>query len=224
HGDDDQGDDDHGDDDHAHGDDAHVDDDHGDDDHAHGDDDGHDDHAHGDEDPHFWHDATRMAVAVEAIADALSEVEGIDAAALDARAAELADEYRALDAEIAEIVAVVAEEDRELLTNHDSLGYFADRHGFDVIGVVFTGGSTLSEPSAADIAELVEEIEIHGLRAIFAETTVGTDLAETLAAEVGRDVAVVTLFTGSLGPEGSGAETYPDMMRTNAELIAAALG
>ena len=63
-----------------------------------------------------------------------------------------------------------------------------------------------------------------GVRAIFAETTRPSELDEALAAEVGDQVAVVALFTGSLGGPGSGAETYLDMQRTNAELIAAALG
>ena len=58
--------------------------------------------------------------------------------------------------------------------------------------------------------------------AIFAETSSSADLAEALADEVG-DVEVVELFAESLGDEGSGAETYVDMQRTNAERIAEAL-
>ncbi|MGH9235439.1 MAG: metal ABC transporter solute-binding protein, Zn/Mn family [Acidimicrobiales bacterium] len=61
------------------------------------------------------------------------------------------------------------------------------------------------------------------LRAIFAETTQSTQLADTLAQAVEGDVEVVELFTESLGEDGSGAETYLDMMRTNAGLVADAL-
>jgi zinc/manganese transport system substrate-binding protein len=164
-----------------------------------------------------------MATAAQLIADALTDVDGLDADDLATRAEELADEYTALDAEVAEVLAAVPDEDRELLTNHEALGYFADRYGFEVVGVVFAGGSTLAEPSASDLAALVEEIRAHDVPAIFSETTVGDDVAEALAAEVGRDVEVVQLYTGSLGPEGSGAETYVELIRTNAERIADAL-
>ena len=66
-------------------------------------------------------------------------------------------------------------------------------------------------------------IAAEGIPAIFAETTQSTDLADALADEVGGEVAVVELFTESLGEPGSGAETYIDLMRTNAERIVAAL-
>ena len=61
-----------------------------------------------------------------------------------------------------------------------------------------------------------------GVPAIFAETSGSSELADALAEEVG-DVEVVALFTESLGEPGSGAETYVDMMRTNADLVAGVL-
>jgi len=222
---------DHGDegDGHDHGDEGDEGDghDHGDegdegDGHDHGEEgDGHD---HGELDPHFWQDAARMAVAVGVIAEELAGLDGVDAALVAERAEALAEEYVALDAEVAEIVSVVPDARRSIVTNHDSLGYFADRYGFEVVGVIIPGGTTLAEPSARELADLADLVTERDLPAIFAETTSGSNLAEALAAEVGRQVAVVSLFTDSLGPDGSGAETYAEMMRTNAQLIADALG
>nr|MCU0281452.1 metal ABC transporter substrate-binding protein [Acidimicrobiia bacterium] len=128
-----------------------------------------------------------------------------------------------LDAEIEASLAAVPPEQRKLLTNHHALGYFADRYGFEVIGAIIPGGSTLAAPSPADLAELVDLLRQAGVRAIFAETTQSADLAEALAAELGGQVAVVSLYTGSLGEAGSGADTYIGMQRSNAERIAAAL-
>lgn len=69
-------------------------------------------------------------------------------------------------------------------------------------------------------AELIEHEETE---AIFAETLHSVDDMEALADRVG-DGEVVTPYTGSLGPAGSGAETYVGFLRTNAELIVDALG
>ncbi|MGY6502251.1 MAG: metal ABC transporter solute-binding protein, Zn/Mn family, partial [Acidimicrobiales bacterium] len=231
-------DDDHGhshDDDHAHDDDdhghshdddhAHDDDDHGhdhDDDHAHdGDDHGHD---HGDEDPHIWQDPARMSDAMPGIADAIVEaVPSLDADAVRERAEAYAAELLEVDAEIEEILSAVPSERRYLITNHDTFGYLADRYGFEVIGTVIPGGDTLAAPSAADLAELVAEIEEHDLPAIFADNTVAPGLTQALADEASVDVEVVTLYTDSLGEPGSDADTYIGMLRTNAQLIADAL-
>jgi zinc/manganese transport system substrate-binding protein len=92
-----------------------------------------------------------------------------------------------------------------------------------VVGVVVPGGGTGAEPSAGEIDELAHVIEEEGVRAIFADASSPARLAETLADEVGGDVEVVSLFTESLGEEGSGAETYADLVRTNVEQIVEAL-
>jgi zinc/manganese transport system substrate-binding protein len=122
------------------------------------------------------------------------------------------------------ILDVVPAERRVLVTNHDALGYFADRYGFEVLGTVIPGGATLADPSSADLAELVATIQREEVPAIFAETIEPSVLAETVAAEVGDQVRVVELFTGSLGEEGSGAETLIDALIINARRIAEALG
>lgn len=201
---------------------AHV---HGDEDDG-GDDDHHgDDGDHGDLDPHVWHDPLRMAAAVPAIVDALVSADpALDAAALAERADALVADLEAVDAGVVEVLEVVPPERRFLVTSHDTFGYFADRYGFEVVGVVIPGGDTLASPSAADLADLVEEVVDHDLPAVFAENVGSTALSETLAAEAGREVAVVSLFTDALGEPGSGAETYLGMLRTNAGLVADALG
>ena len=193
------------------------------------DDDPHDDetgtHDHEGADPHFWHDPVRMAGAVPGLVDVLvAAVPALDTPDLERRAAELIAGLEEVDAEVAGILAAVSEHRRLLVTNHDTFGYFAARYGFEVVGAVIPGGDTHARPSAGELAALVAEIERHDLPAIFAENITGTDLVETLAREIGREVEVVTLYTGSLGEPGSGADTYAGMLRTNARLVADALG
>jgi ABC-type Zn uptake system ZnuABC Zn-binding protein ZnuA len=217
------------DDDHAHEDEeddhAHEDeeDDHAhdmDDDHADEEDGGHA-HAHTGNDPHFWLDPLRVAKAALLIAEALTEIDpsGDWMSRAEAYAATLTE----LDAEIQDILAPIPHENRVLITNHDSLGYFAARYDFEVIGVVIPGGSTLADPSSAELAALVEEIVEEGVKVIFAETIDSTALAEAVAAEAGTDVAVVTLHTGSLGEPGTETDNVVGMLRSNAIRIAEAL-
>lgn len=177
----------------------------------------------GQDDPHFWMDPLRVAEAARAIGAELSAIDPDSDDDWMARAEEYAEELEALDARIIETLSVIPDGSRKLVTNHDSMGYFAERYDCETIGVIIPGGSTLGDPSSQELAELVHIIEDEQVAAIFAETTEPSALADAVAAEVGREVGVVELFTGSLGEPGSGADTYIGMMRVNAELIADAL-
>ncbi|MEO6318218.1 MAG: metal ABC transporter substrate-binding protein [Acidimicrobiales bacterium] len=177
-----------------------------------------------DDDPHLFTDPARMRDAAELIADELvAQIPELDTDAFQSRVDAYLAELDALDAEVEELLAGIPAERRVLVTNHEVFGYFADRYDFEVLGAVIPGGSTLAEPSAADLADLLTSIDEREVPAIFADTSSPARLADALAAE-GSDVDVVELFSESLGEEGSGGDTYLDMVRTNAERIAAALG
>ncbi|MGI9529323.1 MAG: metal ABC transporter solute-binding protein, Zn/Mn family [Acidimicrobiia bacterium] len=204
-------------------DDEHSDEDeHADEEGEHADEDHADEHAHDGDDPHVWMDPDRVALATLEIAEALTALDGT----IDwmGRATSYADELRAAGGEAEEMLSVVAADQRKLVTNHEALGYFADRFDFEVVGVVFPGGSTLSDPSSAELAELVETMEHEGVSTIFGETSSPSTLAEAVAAEVGDEVQVVELYTESLGEPGSGADTVIGMTITNAERVAGSLG
>jgi zinc/manganese transport system substrate-binding protein len=174
-------------------------------------------------DPHVWQDPGRISLAVDRIADALATHARCDPTDLDDRAAAYRSELEALEREIATLLQPIPADARRLVTNHDALAYFADRYGFEVVGTVVPGGSTLDDASSADLAALIDVIETTGVRAIFTENVVPADVAQAIADDVGHDVAVVELFTDALGEQGSEAVTYLEMMRTNARRIAEAL-
>jgi len=176
------------------------------------------------EDPHLFTDPVRMAAATELIADELvAAIPALDTPAGTARVAAYLAALDELDAEVEEQLAGIPADDRLLVTNHEVFGYFADRYGFEVLGAIIPGGSTLAEPSAAELADLVTVIQEQGVPAVFAEASSPARLADALAAE-GADVDVVELYSESLGEPGSPGDSYLGMVRTNAERIAAALG
>jgi zinc/manganese transport system substrate-binding protein len=190
----------------------------------HADEEGEGDEAHDGVDPHFFNDPARMATAAEALAGFLAdEVPALDTPAFRNQAAAYVAELGSLDAEVEATLAVVPPERRKLVTNHDVFGYFAERYGFEVVGAVIPAATTQASASAGEIDALAATIAAEEVPAIFADTSSPEDLADALASEVGGDVAVVALYSESLGEAGSGADTYAGMMRTNAARIAEAL-
>ena len=180
----------------------------------------HEGHGHGIHDPHFWFDPIRVKLVVNDIAARLSVLDPDGRDEFNANASAYNVQLDELHAWTQEQVAVVPDDRRYLVTSHDSFGYFADLYGFEVVGVILST-TTEVEPSPADLAELTHEVEEYGVPAIFGETTVSERLAASIAAESGAEL--VRLYSGSLGTEGSGAETYIGMIRTNVERIVGAL-
>lgn len=212
--------DEHGHDEHGHDeghDHSHSHEQHSHDEHSH--DEGHEDDQAGD--PHFWTDPTQVISYVDTIRDGLIEVDPAGEAIYAANAEAYKAELMELDADIQELVAAIPAEDRLLVTDHDSLGYFADRYGFRVVGTVIPSFSTGVSPSAQALAQLTDTIQETGARAIFSDVANDTQIAEQLAADVG--IPFIALYTHSLTEPGGNAPTYIEMMRYNARAIVAAL-
>jgi len=161
-----------------------------------------------------------MAAAVPLVADALADV-GVDRAALDACAADYVEELTALDDDVAAIVAPLPFDQRILVTNHDSLGYFADRYDFEVLGSVIPSSSSLAATSPAELDALAVDIEATGVPAIFADTQNSSNDADALADRIG--VEVIDMLTDTLDEPGSNAGTYVGWLRQNAQTIVDAL-
>lgn len=170
-------------------------------------------------DPHCWLDPVLVVTYAENIATRFSQMdhEGVTLYRAAATAYEV--KLLELDSWIKAQVDTVPVERRLLVTNHESLGRFAARYGFRIIGTVFPSPSGEGSPSARQLAQLVADIKALGAVAIFVETGSNTDLAEQVGAEAGVKV-VTDLYTHSLG---EGAPTYIDMMRWNATKIVEAL-
>ena len=184
------------------------------------DEDEHAGHGHGTEDPHFWFDPLRVKIVVDEITTRLAALDPDRADVYRANASAYSAQLDELHSWTESQVEAVPEDRRLLATSHDSLGYFANLYGFEVIGVILSITTEVG-PSAVSLAELVETVKEHEVSAVFGETTVSERLATSLATEAGAEL--VRLYSGSLGQEGSGAETYVEMVRTNVSRITEAL-
>ncbi len=177
-----------------------------------------------DSDPHVWLDMDRMATAAELIGGKLAASTGDQNYTTCAN--EVSAKIRAGEENVIATLNSIPETNRVLITDHDSLEYFAARYGFDIAATVIPSSGTLASASSADLANMVTTMSDRGLTTIFTNTSTPTTLSDTIASELenstlaGSEVAVIPLFIESVGPEGSGAEDYVSMMKANATLIA----
>jgi len=173
----------------------------------------------GTSDPHFWTDPQRMIMAVDAIEEAVREIDGIDRDAVARNAESYRAKLRELDTSMRTGFDTIPAERRKLVTNHHVLGYLAQRFGFTVIGAVVPSGTTLAAPSASDLQSLVDAIDFARVPAIFVDSSQPDKLARVLARDAGVDVEIVPLYSESLSPPGTPGATYLDMMRANTDAI-----
>jgi ABC-type Zn uptake system ZnuABC Zn-binding protein ZnuA len=160
---------------------------------------------------------------VETIRDTLAGHDPANAERYTQNAEQYISELRALDDRIVQLVSGIPEENRRLVTAHNTFAYFAHRYGFEVVGTALGSITTeVSDPSAQQIGELVDQIVASGVPAIFPETVSDPGLLEQIASEAGVAVAD-PLYTDALGEPGTPGETYIGMMDYNATTIAAAL-
>lgn len=160
----------------------------------------------GDElDPHWWHDPRNGAAAAREIAAAV----GGDGAGYARR-------IERLDELIATCIASVPASARRVVTDHDAFAYLGARYGIEIVGTVIPALTTDAQASAGDLAELRRTIEREGVRVVFPESSVPAGVADAIARETSADLGP-TLYGDTLGPPGSGAETYLGMLAVNAD-------
>ena len=216
-----------------HGDEKHGD--HGEEAHAdHADHDEHGDEKHGDHageekdgkfvDPHVWHDAILGAASVKVVADALAGLNPDGAAEYEARAVAIAQELELLDGWIRTQIGTVPEDRRLLVTAHDAFRYYAATYGLEVPGTLGSFNHD-EEPSAQELARLVDRIKELQVPVIFSETTVESEnTLQAVARSAGIELAETPLFVDGPGGEGSGAVSYQEMLEVNTCAIATGLG
>ncbi len=177
----------------------------------------------GELDPHVWFDVANAKLMVAAIETALATADPDNAAAYQANAAAYQTQLDELDSLIVTQVGTLAVEQRRLVTSHDTFAYFAARYGFEIVGTALGSITTeAADPSASEIAALIDAIEASGVAAIFPENTSSSDLLDQIASEA--DVVVAPeLYTDALGEEGSDGGTYIDMMTYDVTTIVTAL-
>jgi len=185
----------------------------------------HDDHDHNhsdaNADPHIWVNPMNVAVWADHISAALSKMLPEHADLFQSRAERYRLQLVELDDWIRQSVQEIPVDQRLLVTDHSMLGYFADRYGFEEVGMILPSFSTTAEPSARELARLNDTIRKRGIRAIFIGMSANPIMAERLARDTG--ITIARIYSGALGAPGSEADHYLDYMKHNVRVIIHAL-
>jgi ABC-type Zn uptake system ZnuABC Zn-binding protein ZnuA len=175
--------------------------------------------AEGDNDPHIWQNPRNAKIMVANVEAGLTAADSAGATAYKANRERYDSQLDQLDAEVAAQIATM--DNKKLVTNHDAFAYYVQRYGLEFVGSIIPSFDTSAELSAREVNDLVAKIKATGVRAVFSETSLPPETAQTIAAEAG--VKVVTgddaLYGDSLGPAGSDGATYIAAIRHNTRTI-----
>ncbi len=162
-------------------------------------------------DPHYWTDPRNVMVWVETIETALAKMAPDLADEFDANAKAYQEKLTRLDEWVVAQIDRIPPERRVLVTDHLSLGYFADRFGFEQVGVIVPSFDSLAQPAARDMVALMNRIRQRGVPAIFVSASTNPHVARQMAADAG--IALVPVPMESLTDSDGPAPDYLAYMR-----------
>jgi ABC-type Zn uptake system ZnuABC Zn-binding protein ZnuA len=171
-------------------------------------------------DPHWWGDPVLVERVAAALARRLGDVDPGHRADYARNGVRYIRQVARMDAANRRLVATVPARERKLVTNHDAFGYLAAHYGIRVVGSVFPALSSAAQPSASDVADLIERIRSQHVRAVFTESSLDPALERQIASEAGVRV-YADLYGDSLGPAGSPGATYLGVERWNVRAMVA---
>ena len=176
-------------------------------------------------DPHIWFDVSLWSKTIDSVVRALSEIDHEGADSYKRNGDSYRKELDALDAWVTEQVEQISSGQRVLITAHDAFGYFGQAYGIEVMGL--QGISTVAEYGVNDVIGLVDLITERKIRAIFVESSVPERSIEAVrqgCLQRGHTISIGgTLYSDAMGGQGSGADTYVGMVRSNVETVVGAL-
>lgn len=172
-------------------------------------------------DPHVWVDPNNVKIWVENIRKALTQIDPGGSHIYQKNADVYLQQLDELDQWIQTQTAAVPETNRKIVTDHVQMGYFAERYGFEQVGAIIPSYSTVSQPSAQEIAKLEDSIRSLRVKAVFVGENANPTLTERVADDTG--IRLVYFYTGSLSKAGGPASTYLDYMRYDTSVITDAL-
>ena len=171
-------------------------------------------------DPHAWMDVSKGQFYIENIKNAFIKLLPEKQAVFEANYANYRQQLEETDRYVTQKMEEIPDKQRILITSHDAFQYFGRRYGIRLESVL--GTSTEADVQISDIIRVGKVIKKFQVPAVFIESTIAPKFLEQLASD--HEIKIGgKLYSDSLGKKGSGASTYLDMLRHNANTINNAL-
>jgi zinc/manganese transport system substrate-binding protein len=146
-------------------------------------------------DPHAWQSVANAKIYVANIRDGLIKADAAGKETYEANAKTYTAKLDDLEKEVKAAIATIPPDHRRIITTHDAFGYFGDAYGMEFISP--EGVSTESEPSAKDVAKIIEQIRKQKIPAVFMENISDPRMMEQIAKESGAKIGG-TLYSDAL--------------------------
>jgi ABC-type Zn uptake system ZnuABC Zn-binding protein ZnuA len=172
--------------------------------------------------PHLWPNPAFALRYAEIMRDTLVERDAANAEYYTANYDAFAQRIAALDEAIKATVESIPEQNRKLLTYHDSWAYFAPLYGMTVVGAIQP--ADFAEPSARDIADIIRQIRDEQVPAIFGSEVFPSPILEQIARETGAQYVDDLRDDDLPGAPGEDQHSYLGLMAENMRVMAEALG
>lgn len=178
--------------------------------------------SHGRPNPHLWLNPQHSTSYAALIKDELIRIDPDSKTAYEQNAAAYLKRLETLDQAVQEAVKTIPENNRRLLTYHDSWPYFARRYGFQIIGAVQP--SDFADPSPREVKRLIDQIRKEKVPAVFGSEVFPSPVLEQIAKE-GKTRYIDKLRDDELpGKPGEARHSYIGMMIENLTIMFEALG
>ena len=174
-------------------------------------------------DPHVWHNPQNGITMVAVIAKGLTQIQPDLEEKYQSQTQKIQSELGQIDEWIKQQISTIPPDKKKLITTHDALGYYVQAYNFEFDSVL-SGFSSDESPSAGMVADLVKEIKQTQVPTIFAETSVNSQILETVAREANVQLSPRELYTDSLGGKGTEGDSYQKMLIANTITIVEGLG
>ena len=172
--------------------------------------------------PHVWTNPPMAGEFAALIRDSLSAADPDDADVYAANYESFIAKVDALDAAMVEATATLEPAQRSLLTYHDAYAYFAKHYGWTVIGAIQP--SSFEEPTPREVADLIEQVESSGVRAIFGSEVFPSTVLEQIGDETGVRYVDVLRDDDLVGAPGDPEHSWLGLMRFDYVTMIEALG
>lgn len=176
----------------------------------------------GDPNPHLWLNVAYAMKFANLTREKLMDIDPANADYYGENTDRYITKLNDLDQGIMHAVQSVPEQNRKLLTYHDSWAYFAPRYGMVVIGAVQP--SDFGQPTPREVAKLIDQIKAKNVPAIFGSEVFPTEVVDQIAKEANVKI-VSTLSDDDLpGDAGEPQNSYVGMMLQNMKNMLVPLG
>jgi manganese/zinc/iron transport system substrate-binding protein len=174
----------------------------------------------GDPDPHAWFDVKNVKTYSDNIAKGLIEADPKNKEFYETNLKEYQLQLDSLDIWIKEQISTIPESQRILITSHDAFRYFGKAYGMEVKGL--QGISTEAKIRTEDLKDLIDYVKLKDLKSVFIESSVNPKLLEQISSETNAKIGG-TLYSDSIGNEGTPEGTYIGAVKHNVNTVVNAL-